>query len=211
MQEENIMKKKMAILILAGGIAAAGLAGCGQRISVQPAETADMQSKVGQNEQRYLAQNTQTSSQANGITVEDAKSIALNQAGISEQDTIAVTAYQDFDDGFQYYEVVLYTPDVDYEYEISITDGTVLKNEMKQNCRTADIQSQTSVTPDAARDIVLQKVPGAADDHLRMKLDFDDGRYTYEGEVIYNGTEYEFEIDAQTGELYQWEQKVLQL
>ena len=32
-----------------------------------------------------------------------------------------------------------------------------------------------------------------------MELDLDDGKYIYEGDIIYQQTEYEFEIDANTG------------
>ena len=39
---------------------------------------------------------------------------------------------------------------------------------------------------------------------MRIRLDRDDGREVYEGEVYYDRTEYEFEIDASTGSFLEW-------
>ena len=38
-----------------------------------------------------------------------------------------------------------------------------------------------------------------------LKLDRDDGRAVYEGEMYSNGTQYEFEIDAVTGAVLDWD------
>ena len=41
---------------------------------------------------------------------------------------------------------------------------------------------------------------------MRIKLDYDDGYYKYEGDVIYNQVEYDFEMDANTGNFLEWEE-----
>ena len=54
--------------------------------------------------------------------------------------------------------------------------------------------------------IALGRVPGANESHVAsFGKDYDDGRWIYEGEIRYNGLEYEFEIDAQTGNILEWE------
>ena len=53
------------------------------------------------------------------------------------------------------------------------------------------------------KQIVLSKVPGAR--ILEIELDRDDGRTYYEGEAYANGYEYEFEVDAYTGAIIEWE------
>lgn len=59
---------------------------------------------------------------------------------------------------------------------------------------------------DRARAIALSRVKGANSSHVRkLKLDYDDGRPVYEGEIRYKGWEYEFEIDAVTGRVLEWE------
>ena len=40
---------------------------------------------------------------------------------------------------------------------------------------------------------------------MEFKQDYDDGRLIYEGKIIYNNREYEFEIDAATGAVLDWE------
>lgn len=59
---------------------------------------------------------------------------------------------------------------------------------------------------DAAKKIVLDRIEGATESNfIEFKREYDDGYLKYEGEVIYNGYEYEFEIDAATGNLLSWE------
>ena len=56
--------------------------------------------------------------------------------------------------------------------------------------------------------IALKKVPGAPganQSHVYdVHLDRENGRMVYEGEIYYNGWEYEFDIDAVTGEIVKW-------
>ena len=53
--------------------------------------------------------------------------------------------------------------------------------------------------------IALKQVPGANQSHVYdVHLDRENGRMVYEGEIYYNGWEYEFDIDAITGEIVKW-------
>lgn len=65
--------------------------------------------------------------------------------------------------------------------------------------------SNAETTLESAKQIALSKVPGASSDHIRIKEDYDDGRLTYEGKIIFNQMEYEFEIDAATGNITDWD------
>lgn len=57
-----------------------------------------------------------------------------------------------------------------------------------------------------AQEIALARVPGAVEsDITSFERDYDDGFLNYEGEIRYGGMEYEFEIDAATGEIIGWE------
>ena len=40
-----------------------------------------------------------------------------------------------------------------------------------------------------------------------MELEIDDGQYIYEGDIVYQQTEYEFEIDANTGDFLKWSEE----
>ena len=56
-----------------------------------------------------------------------------------------------------------------------------------------------------AKEIVLQKVPGAT--ITKIELERDDGRVAYEGEAQKGKVEYEFDIDAYTGAILSWEEE----
>jgi len=54
-----------------------------------------------------------------------------------------------------------------------------------------------------AKSVITSRYPGAK--ITEIELDKENGKYVYEGEAVYNGKEYDFEIDASTGKLRQWE------
>jgi len=57
-----------------------------------------------------------------------------------------------------------------------------------------------------AKQIALDRVKGAsAEDISRIDLDYDDGRWVYEGEIYQGEWEYEFEIDGESGNVIGWE------
>lgn len=69
-----------------------------------------------------------------------------------------------------------------------------------------DASRDTFIGEERARNIALERVPGASTSHVRkFKLDYDDGRWEYEAEIYYNGVEYEVEIDAVTGKVLKFE------
>lgn len=57
-----------------------------------------------------------------------------------------------------------------------------------------------------AMEIAQQEIGGGQ--ITKIKLERDDGRQIYEVEALYNGYEYELEIDAKTGEILKWEQEL---
>lgn len=67
--------------------------------------------------------------------------------------------------------------------------------------------TQTAVTREQAIETALSRVSGATEQDIRIELDRDDGVYKYEGDIIYNGMEYEFEIDANSGTILEWSEE----
>ena len=61
---------------------------------------------------------------------------------------------------------------------------------------------RSKITPARAKQIALAKVLGAT---LRNIKDFDFDEDSYEGEIHYRGYTYEFEIDAYTGRITDWD------
>lgn len=68
--------------------------------------------------------------QPQGISLEDAKRIALSRAGKAAAGVIFTKAKQDFEDGRRVYEIEFYVPGgMEYEYEIDAVDGTILEED----------------------------------------------------------------------------------
>ena len=53
--------------------------------------------------------------------------------------------------------------------------------------------------------MALSHVSGATERHVEIERDEDDGHIIYEGEIHYGNAEYEFEIDAASGDILSWD------
>lgn len=78
----------------------------------------------------------------------------------------------------------------------------------QQNTQTTN-NANVKISEADAKKAALDRVPGASETDLKMELEFDDGKYTYEGDIIYQQQEYEFEIDANTGTFLKWSEENL--
>lgn len=152
---------------------------------------------------------TQTGgAQGGSIDEAAAKQIALDHAGVSEGDTAFLMSKADYDDGVAVYDVEFYvaSTNTEYDYEIDAATGEIRSYDYDAE-NYSGTQSATGETKAEAeiRQIALAKVPGATDNDIRMTLDRDDGKLRYEGKIVYDGTEYEFEIDAYSGAILEWD------
>lgn len=144
------------------------------------------------------------------ISADRAKEIALADAGVQAADAVFLRAQLDWDDGRAEYEVEFYSGNVEYDYDIDAVTGTIRSSDRElENFRipttetTQTNQSGTSgntISNDRAQEIALAEVPSGAV-VVSCKLDWDDGRQVYEVELRNGRTEYDFEIDAQTGSI----------
>lgn len=155
------------------------------------------------------------------IGEEQAAAIALADAGVQEADTSYLRVHLDRDDGFVFYEVDFASQGTEYDYEIQISDGAILKAERDRDDDSYRYQNsggntdssgnsglaQPAVSFEEAKALALGRVSGAADRNLQMELEYDDGILHYEGEIHYNGMEYEFEIRADNGEFLKWQEE----
>lgn len=148
---------------------------------------------------------------------------ALQDAGVTKEEATRLKTSKDRDDGRMIYEIQFDANGTEYDYEIAAEDGTILtadtesvaSNTAAQNGQqnnTQNNQSQSAganvaVSQEQAMQTALERVPGATESDIRMELDNDDGQYKYEGDIIYNQREYEFEIDANTGVILEWSEE----
>ena len=141
------------------------------------------------------------------ITEADAKQIALDHAGVSESETERMRVKLGRDDGVQEYEVTFYVGNREYDYDINAATGAIRSydSEIDDDYVSSTEAAGAAISEDEARATVVARVSGASASDVRLYLERDDGRLVYEGELIYNGTEYEFQIDAATGDVLDWE------
>ena len=121
----------------------------------------------------------------------------------------------------QEYKISFYTANIQGKYQINAQNGMIVEREIKF------IENQTAVTPpqipvtvntvvqntakptqtmltmEQAKQIAQSKAPNAV--LYEIKLDNDDGKMIYEGEMKEGYIEYEFEIDATTGVIIEWD------
>ena len=155
---------------------------------------------------------TTTTPAANGqITLEQAKETALKHAGLKADAVTFVKAEQDYENGKLVYEVEFVTNDggkvVEYDYEIEAATGSVVSYDYDaENYVSAKGTTTVSVDEATAKQTVLNKVPGATAANIyEWKLDFDDGRWEYDGKIVYNLMEYDFTVDASSGAVTEWD------
>lgn len=115
----------------------------------------------------------------------------------------------EYDDGYSRYAVSFKTAELYGSYEIQPETGKIMKREIYMGTLpTAPALKVDPVTGDIgidkAREIALAKVPGAQ--VQKLQLEHDDGRAVYEGELRNGKWEYDFEIDAATGAILEWDQ-----
>ncbi len=140
------------------------------------------------------------------ISVDEAKNIALNHAGLNSSSVKFVKANTDWDDGRRIYEIEFYTNDYkEYDYEIDAYSGDIVSFDYDAENYSYTAPSSNSgsyIGEDKAKSIALKQVNGASESNIaKIKLDYDDGMAEYEVKIIYNSMEYEFEIDASNGNI----------
>ena len=117
----------------------------------------------------------------------------------------------DWEDGRRVYEVEFYSGNREYDYEIDAATGAVLSCDFDAERYTP--ASSGSSNPNTsgsyigearAKELVEQRA-GTTGTYREFHLERDDGRMVYEGELRSGRTEYEFQIDAVTGAILEWE------
>ena len=145
-----------------------------------------------------------------GITLEDAKAMALEDAGFAETDVTVAKVQFDYDDGIAVYDVEFYADGKEYDYEINAETGAVVSRSMET------LPTGAGAVQEGASYIGVDQAKANAANHAgvstenvsfsKAKLENDDGRTVYEVEFFLDGTEYEYVIDAYTGEILEAEQ-----
>ena len=135
-----------------------------------------------------------------------ARSVALSHAGISESSTSYIYAKKDWDDGRWVYDVEFWADGKEYDYEILASDGTILSYDYDAEYQWSGSSSTSgdTISTEKVKSIVTDRA-GVSGAFRELKLERDDGRTVYEGEMRSGRTDYEFTIDAYTGAVLEWD------
>lgn len=163
--------------------------------------------------------NNNTSESAFYIGKEKAKAAAFDHAGVTENHVNNLEIDFDYEDKKAVYEIEFETDDAEYEYVIDAVTGKILGSERDikrssgSNKRNTSKQTYspplTTNNPDKyigkekAKEIAFRhaKVDEGKVKDLDIELDIDDGRAVYEIDFKAGNKEYDYEIDAATGDI----------
>ena len=173
--------------------------------------------------------------QAEYIGIDAAKAVALESAGVAEDDAVFSTAGLDKRNGMDYYAVDFTAGGQSYEYDIDAVTGVVIDSSSgggtaetpaagdddgtasapaaarpspSAGQTTGGQAAATAVTEEQAREAALSHAGLTADQvtFVRSELDRDDGRLMYDVEFYTSDyKEYDYEIDAATGEILSYD------
>ena len=203
MKGELKMKRIFIIMALAAAMALSGCSVKSGRPAVRENEPAQGSGYPG-NPQNGGSADTAQPSQTGEIDAEQALSIALADAGVSEDDIYSYKTEQDRDDGMSIYEVEFETDYCDYSYEIETDGGRIISADYDVDDRYIRSLEDSPITEEDAKAIVQSKVPGSSSEDIRIREERDDGFSSFEGGLYLDDAKYEFEIDAQTGIISSW-------
>ena len=156
------------------------------------------------------------------IGKEKAESIAKDYLGEDISDIGKISVEMDYENGRMIYEVEFYTSDGEHEFEIDAVTGEIIDYDYDRYNHGNNKEGRAPVIPknedkmtgsqkfigiDTAKNIALGHAKLAETDirGLEVELDREDGIIIYEVEFKYKGLEYEYEINATTGEIMDWE------
>ncbi len=140
------------------------------------------------------------------IGEEAAKKAAFDHAGLKESDVWELKCKLEREDGIMVYDISFETEGYDYDYEINAVTGAVVKNEKERdstNISPADADANGYIGYDRAKEIALDHAGLTADGVTKLEAELDKERTNVVYDVSFdaNGYEYDYEIDAVSGEI----------
>ncbi|MDE7194079.1 MAG: PepSY domain-containing protein, partial [Oscillospiraceae bacterium] len=143
---------------------------------------------------------------AGRITLDEAKALALGQEGLAESEVTFIKTILDSHGTWETYEIIFVTEEYKCKYKIDAGSGTVL-SDSKETRKGQTISTEVRITLDEAKGIALGHAGFDVSEvtFTKAKLDHDDDGDEYEIEFYANGREYEYSIDAVTGEIIEYD------
>ena len=148
------------------------------------------------------------------ISQEDALAIAKKDAGVSDKEIFNLEVKLDKEDGIRIYEIEFDTTEMEYEYDIAVSDGRIInrKTEAREHISanapvTSTSIPSTEITQDTALSLAAKDAGISESEifNLKIKFDDDDGIHVYKIEFDAGIYEYEYKIAALDGTILEKE------
>ena len=143
--------------------------------------------------------------------IEEAKTIALQHAGLSASEVTFVKEQRDFDDGRLKYEIEFVTNTERYDYEIQADNGNVQKSSREPiEHIPANMQGKDFISVDEAKEAVLAYAKLSADEvtFTKIELEYEDGQPQYEVDFFSHDLQYSVTLHASSGMVLEMETDV---
>lgn len=150
-----------------------------------------------------------TFSTGSDITGQDAIDIAVSEAGLKDSEIIFSNANLTRYKNTESYKVVLKTSNTVSIYFIARSDGSVLMFETTNKENPSGAPKGDYIGLDKAKELAVSAAGVLMDEVIFTKgeLDEEEGRMVYELEFDEKGFEYDFHIDATTGEIIKFDKE----
>ena len=146
------------------------------------------------------------------LTAEEAQQKAL--AKVSGATTANLYEWKtDYKHGKLEYKGTIYYNNMEYHFHINGYTGNITEWKEKILWDTSAYSYYTAtslISADSALQTVLDRVPGASAANVyEWRLDYKHDKIEYKGKLIYGTTEYHFHINALTGTMREWKEKLM--
>ncbi len=155
------------------------------------------------------------------ISEQEAREIALSHSGVSENEIEHISVWLDTDDFIAEYKIDFYTQDAEYAYEINSVTGNITDYDYDKQAITPVITEKSLdtqnaedtgvyITEEEVTSIVLQhaNIKESLVEHIVTKLEKDNGVMEYEVSFYTADTEYDYDINAATGEVVSYDYEI---
>ena len=137
------------------------------------------------------------------VSRDQALTIALDNAHVPRRDITDLKIQREEEGGLPVYKIEFETEYGDYDFCVTHRDGEIVDADYEVQEEWVHRLGGHPVSAAEVRRLVASRIPGARAEDIRVRRE-GDGQPRYEGSCLVRGIKYEFEVDAGTGIITDW-------